>query len=186
VSRMRRLLTAVAVTTGLVVLGAGSAAVAAPAHHHGSSEVARIRAATARFHNIADAEDAGYVLFHDVNGITCIDEPGMGGMGVHYVNPTLIADPSIDPTAPEALVYAPSRNGTLKLAAMEYLVVQSAWDSTHKHGPELFRGHPFDQTAAPNRYGLPAFYSQHVWVWKHNPAGLLAMWNPRVHCPAAS
>jgi hypothetical protein len=185
VNRMRRLLTTLAAAAGLLVLVGGTAAAAAPAHHHANSQVNRIRAATARFHSIADAEDAGYVLFHDVNGISCIDEPGMGGMGVHYVNPTLIADPSIDPTAPEALVYAPARNGTLELAAMEYLVVQSAWDATHGQAPALFRGHPFDQTAAPNRYGLPAFYSQHVWVWKRDPAGVLAMWNPAVHCPPA-
>ena len=28
----------------------------------------------------------------------------------------------------------------------------------------------------------PTFYSQHVWAWKRNPAGPLAMWNPNVHC----
>jgi hypothetical protein len=33
-------------------------------------------------------------------------------------------------------------------------------------------------TTAPNRYGLPAFYSLHAWVWKPNPAGQYAMWNP--------
>jgi hypothetical protein len=49
--------------------------------------------------------------------------------------------------------------------------------------PQLFRNAPFDLTAAPNRYGLAAFYSQHVWLWKANPAGVLAMWNPRVVCP---
>jgi hypothetical protein len=39
-------------------------------------------------------------------------------------------------------------------------------------------------TKAPNRFGLPAFYSLHVWVWKHSPAGMFAMWNPTVHCPS--
>jgi hypothetical protein len=80
------------------------------------------------------------------------------------------------------MVYAPDRDGTLRLAAVEYLVDKKAWDATHKHPPVLFTGHPFSVTKAPNRYGLNTFYSQHVWVWKANPAGLLAMWNPTVHC----
>ena len=40
----------------------------------------------------------------------------------------------------------------------------------------------FNFTAAGNRFGLPDFYSLHVWVWKHNPAGMFNMWNPNVHC----
>ena len=40
-------------------------------------------------------------------------------------------------------------------------------------------------TPADNRFGLPAFYSLHAWVWKHNPRGVLDMWNPKVRCPAA-
>jgi hypothetical protein len=36
---------------------------------------------------------------------------------------------------------------------------------------------------APNRFGLDAFYSLHAWMWKPNPAGTFAMWNPRVSCP---
>ena len=47
--------------------------------------------------------------------------------------------------------------------------------------PSLFR-HEFNFTDAPNRYGLPPFYSLHAWVWKDNPAGTFEMWNPTVHC----
>jgi hypothetical protein len=79
-------------------------------------------------------------------------------------------------------VYAPDRDGTLRLAALEYLVDKLAWTSTHSAPPTLFPGNPFDETDAPNRYGLADFYSQHVWAWKRNPAGSLAMWNPNVHC----
>ncbi len=48
--------------------------------------------------------------------------------------------------------------------------------------PSLF-GHEFMVTDAPNRYGLPAFYSLHVWAWDHNPMGTFEMWNPDVVCP---
>ena len=38
-------------------------------------------------------------------------------------------------------------------------------------------------TQSPNRYGLPTFYSLHVWIYRHNPVGMFQMWNPNVHCP---
>jgi hypothetical protein len=141
-----------------------------------------IRKATARFHNIANAELAGYVLLKDVDAITCIDMPGLGGMGIHYVKPALVGNPAIRARTPEALVYAPDRDGTLRLAALEYLVDRAAWDAGHRGRPALFAGRAFDFTDAPNRFGLDPFYAQHVWAWKHNRAGLLSMWNPAVHC----
>jgi hypothetical protein len=35
----------------------------------------------------------------------------------------------------------------------------------------------------PARFGPPAYYSLHAWIWYDNPAGMFKMWNPRVHCP---
>jgi hypothetical protein len=142
-----------------------------------------MRAATDTFHNIANAQDAGYGLLHDIAGITCIAMPDEGGMGVHFVNGDRVGDPSLDIRRPEALVYAPDRDGTLRLAALEFIVDKAAWDAHHAKPPRLFGRTSFDLTAAPNRFGLAPFYSQHVWIWKANPAGILAMWNPRVHCP---
>ena len=82
-------------------------------------------------------------------------------------------------------MFAPAADGTLHLAALEYIVDQSAWDAGHRQALRLFRHHRFDRTSAPNRFGLDTFYSQHMWRWKRNPSGLLAMWNPRVHCGRA-
>jgi hypothetical protein len=188
---VRRARAAAAIATAVLAVSAGVPAAMAissgsagqPAGQAKKIEV--IRQATDQFHNIASAEAAGYVPFKDVNGKSCIAMKGLGGMGVHYVNPTLIADPAIDPSAPEALVYAPDRDGTLRLAAVEYLVDKAAWDADNATAPLLFRGNPFDVTEAPNRFGLDTFYSQHVWAWRANPAGLLAMWNPTVHCAFA-
>jgi hypothetical protein len=95
----------------------------------------------------------------------------------------LVGDPAIEARRPEVLVYAPEHGGTLRLAAVEYDVLRSAWEATHKTPPRLY-GHTFALTDAPNRYGLPAFYSLHVWVWKHNPSGTFEMWNLRVRCPS--
>jgi hypothetical protein len=30
---------------------------------------------------------------------------------------------------------------------------------------------------------MPIHYDLHVWLFKPNPAGVFASWNPRVHCP---
>ena len=79
------------------------------------------------------------------------------------------------------MLYAPDRHGRLHLAAVEYVVVKADWDATHKPPPRLF-GHKFNFTDAPNRFGLPPFYSLHVWAFKHNPAGMFEMLNPNVHC----
>jgi hypothetical protein len=183
-----RLTRAFAALAGLAVLAAAPSAAALQsdgAKQSTHSRIQQIRHATAKYHNVATALAAGYVPFTDVNGVSCIAEPGMGGMGVHLVNPKLIARPGIHKRAPEALVYAPDRDGTLRLAALEYLVDKAAWDATHAKRPSIFPGHRFNFTTAPNRFGLDPFYSQHVWAWKANPAGRLAMWNPRVHCARA-
>jgi hypothetical protein len=165
-----------------VVAGVGLLSVTAAARTTGSQQPFPVlRPATDRYHSIANAEQHGYTLLPDASGVACIAMPGMGAMGVHWANSTLVGDPAIVKRRPEALVYAPGRNGTLRLAAVEYVVLKAAWDAGHSTRPRLL-GHRFNLTAAPNRFGLPAFYSLHVWAWKHNPAGAFSMWNPEVHC----
>jgi hypothetical protein len=188
------LLMAVPVATAQATPSAGrpAAAVATAASHagHGPEHLtlrerlglALVRASTAAYHNLGIAQARGYSILADTAGKTCIDEPGMGAMGVHYVNGDLVGDPAIRAWQPEAMVYAPTANGGLQLAAVEYVVIKSAWDANHSAPPSLF-GHEFMVTDAPNRYGLPAFYSLHVWAWDHNPAGTFEMWNPDVVCP---
>ena len=107
--------------------------------------------------------------------------PQMGAMGLHYAKSALVADGTLEVSTPEARVYAPA-GAKPRLAAVEYLVLKSAWDAKHASPPSLF-GHPFNLTPAGNRFGLPAFYSLHAWIWKHNPVGKFAMWNPEVTCP---
>jgi len=151
--------------------------------HHG---LAALRRATKRFHSLSVAQRAGYGFFTDAKGIACIDMPGpgvgTGGMGVHFVKGSLVDDPAERLRKPEAMVYRVDKDGILRLAAVEYVVLQSAWDATHSSVPRLF-GEPFMLSKAGNRYGLPAFYSLHAWVWQHNPAGTFAMFNPNVTCP---
>ena len=167
----------------VAVLGTAISAGMALAGDRGAGSTKDAVRATARFHDLAQARHAGYGLLKDKQGIACIamdDMPEMGAMGLHYAKQALVADGSLDVTKPEALVYAPGATSP-QLAALEYLVVKSAWDAKHASPPSLF-GHPFNLTPAGNRFGLPAFYSLHAWIWKHNPAGTFSMWNPEVKC----
>jgi hypothetical protein len=141
----------------------------------------RARAATAKYHRLAVAQRDGYGLLTDAAGIACIDNPGVGGMGVHYVKGALVGDAAVKATTPEALVYEPQGNGRMRLVALEYVVFQDAWDAAHDSPPSLF-GREFMLTPAGNRYGLPAFYELHAWVWTHNPRGMFDDWNPLVSC----
>lgn len=137
------------------------------------------KSATARFHDLDKAKAAGYsVTVADAAGITCIAQPGQGAMGVHMLNPSLL-DGTINAKTPELLVYEPKANGELKLVALEYLVFVGDWKGSTP--PSLF-GRQFDLIGEPNRYGLPAFYALHAWIWKPNPSGILNAWNPRVEC----
>jgi hypothetical protein len=146
-----------------------------------NDDVAAARAATQQFFRVGSAQFAGYGILKDAAGIACIDQPGLGGMGIHYVNGAYVGDTVLDVTKPEALVYEPGLFGQQRLVALEYVVFKAPWDATHASKPVLY-GQTFDTTGEPNRFGLPAFYSLHAWIWKANPVGMFMPWNPRVNC----
>ena len=177
ISRPRLALAVLALAAAAVAV---SAVVARAGNKHEPSATAALRAASAKYHDISVAEGAGYSLLRDAQNIACIDNKPVGGMGVHFVSGG-VGDTNLDPMNPEALVYAPMRDRTLRLAALEYIVFAAAWDAEHSSPPSMF-GQEFFLTPAPNRFGIPAFYALHVWIWQHNPAGLTQPWNPRVHC----
>ncbi|NML50241.1 hypothetical protein HHL19_11260 [Streptomyces sp. R302] len=106
----------------------------------------------------------------------CVEDTSdakLGGMGYHYVNPANIG--STDPTRPAAVIYAEDHgDGKRKLVALEWVVpdtgqpVPRAFDRNFD-GPDLIPG-------------LGEVYSLHAWIYKKNPAGVFAPYNPRVHC----
>jgi hypothetical protein len=161
-----------------VVYGSSVLAMSAP-----QDELAAVRRVTAQFQRLEAATDAGYELGY-VNGagvriITgCISHPTAGAMGYHYFNKQLIDDLVVDPLKPEGLVYAPAHDGQLKLVAVEYVVP----------GPN---SNPPGVSEPPSVMGMqmhilvPAvgFYIHHAWIWRHNPSGMFADWNPEVVCP---
>ena len=102
-------------------------------------------------------------------------------MGLHYVNGKLVDGGVLDPTRPQIVIYEPMPDGSLKLIGADYLVIAEAWHKTHAETPEMM-GQLFHLFEAPNRFGLPAFYTLHVWAWKDNPNGAFVNWHPHVSC----
>jgi hypothetical protein len=179
--RIRRIAVSAASVLALAAAGATYAA-QSQASAQGPSLPAQVRAATAPYHDLSTAQDAGWnVLFHDVTGQTCIEDlgtPSMGGMGYHYVNPGNIG--STDPAQPAAVIYAGNPRHQ-RLVGVEYLVPDSPTGSASMPSID---GQDFMYTPPGNRIlGDTAFWSLHVWAWDHNPSGMYSMWNPKVSCP---
>jgi hypothetical protein len=80
------------------------------------------------------------------------------------------------------VIYEPTADGHLRLTGADYLVYADAWDKIHPNDPPQLMGQLFHLFDAPNRFGLPAFYSLHAWAWKDNPNGAFVNWHPNVSC----
>lgn len=136
-----------------------------------------VRDATARFTDVKVAADEGYRL-----EFGCVSGDDFGAMGLHYVNDTLVGNGVVDPTRPQIILYESTPNGPLKLTGADYLVLADAWDAKHPGVTPQLMGQIFHYFSAPNRFGLPAFYTLHVWAWKENPQGAFVNWHPQVSC----
>ena len=135
-----------------------------------------VRESTERFRNVAVAEAEGYVL-----QFGCVSGDYSGAMGLHYVNAALVNSGVLDATRPQIVIYEPTPEGGRKLIGADFLLIADAWDAKHSAPPELM-GQLFHLFDSPNRFGLPAFYTLHVWAWKENPQGAFVNWHPNVSC----
>lgn len=135
-----------------------------------------VRDSTERFKDVAVAQSEGYAL-----QFGCVTGPDAGAMGLHYINSDLVNKGELDATHPQIVIYEPLPGGGLKLIGADYLLIASAWHATHQAPPELM-GQLFHYWETPNRFGLPAFYTLHVWAWKDNPNGAFVNWHPHVSC----
>jgi hypothetical protein len=128
-----------------------------------------LRRVTEPFKVFAVADSSGY----SAQITPCMSDPTLGGMGFHYGNVGLI-DGAVQVDQPELLLYEPQANGALSLVAVEYIIPYT-FVPRDAPAPTLF-GEQFLQNDTFQLWGL------HVWVWKHNPSGLFASWNPQVSC----
>lgn len=200
--RNYRILMPSALAIGLLLLG--SAGATSGAHDTRScprkckTHLQRARAATDKYHDIANAIADGYRLFVGANHPTgCFEShDGTGAQGEHWINLDLMTGDeaeTVDPERPDILLYFPTDRGR-ELVALEwyapvmqdgvpYLDPSDPPDPSQINAaPEIF-GRELNGPMAPHDPGTPWHYDLHVWAWLDNPAGLFADYNPSLDCP---
>jgi hypothetical protein len=167
---------------GLAFLGMGVAGLAAVIPALGGdgplpAELQQVRAAVAKYHSFTQAQKYGYTAA----GEPCVASPS-GTMGIHAINPPLLADPGIDPLQPEILLYVRKDNGQMKLVGVEYWKADADQNlATDNDRPSLF-GRGFDGPMPGHNPTMPIHYDLHVWVAENNPSGVFAQFNPALSC----
>lgn len=141
----------------------------AAAHKGGlQRQLAEVRSATAEYNDPDNAIEDGYLA----------SDHAVCGMGYHYPNFDLLG--TVDRTKPQVLVYGEDEDGNLILGAIEYVVPKAG--PYENAPPDLF-----DHDGGDEEWALFAggrFWTLHVWVHTHNPAGVFNPTNPRKQfCP---
>jgi hypothetical protein len=144
-----------------------------------------VRQVTAKYYGqpVSVAEGDGFQLLFG-----CVSDDDSGAMGLHYVHLDRympqpgVFDAEIKAEEPEILLYEPTPWGP-KITGADYIVDAATWNKTHAQAPEL-DGQIFHFFDSPNRFGLPPFYTLHVWAWKDSPTGTFVNWHKEVRCDA--
>ena len=169
----------------------------------GEPTLAEVRSATERFRDVNVALAEGYVRdpgdmceTADMMGRSA----SLGAMGVHYFHPDLLGittppSPRVngngthtDFRKPSILIYEPQADGSLELVAVENLVFAEAWRASGRSAPPTFHGVPYDtmrddpNTATDEAHMFESHFDRHVWLYRDNPNGIFAPFNPAATC----
>ena len=169
----------------------------------GEPSLAEVRQLTERFKDVKVALAEGYVRDP---GDLCdtaemMGKPAeLGAMGIHFFRPDLLGiagppNPRVDGTGthtdvrkPSILIYEPQADGSLELVAVENLVFARAWADAGHGAPPSFHGVLYDTmvddpaTAVDEAHMFEPHHDRHVWIYRDNPNGVFAQFNPRVSC----
>lgn len=168
--------------------------------------LAQVRAATQKYEDVKVALAEGYIP--DPSGMCetsmSMGKPAsLGAMGIHYFRPDLLGitappNPRVDGNGtyidfhkPAVLLYEPQRDGSMKLIGVENVVFEKAWRAAGHDKPPSFHGVPYDHmvdnpaTAVDEAHGFMPHYDRHVWIFRDNPNGVFAQYNPNVTCKFA-
>ena len=132
-------------------------------------KLAELRRSTDRYQRFAAAQADGYT----VEVTQCMEDATRGGMGYHYAKEALI-DGGVIEAKPEVLLYEPRGKGRMRLVGVEFIIPFTAWTAP---APPTLYGQTFARNETFEVWAL------HVWVWRKNPKGMFADWNPKVNCP---
>ena len=187
-------------------IGVVAAAAAATIPHRTSApepDLAAVRKATERFRDVKVALAAGYI--RDPGNMCDVAEmmgkpAKLGVMGIHYLRPDLLGitgppNPRVDGTGthtdfmtPAVLIYEPQADESLQLVAIENLVFIKAWEAAGNKAPPRFQNVPFDRmvddpaTKVDEAHNFEPHYDRHVWLYRVNPNGMYAQFNPNATC----
>lgn len=142
----------------LAGMGVLVAAAAQPAQAAGGVDgpLRAVQASTAKYQDVDRALADGFVPTEE-----CVEVPGLGGMGYHYVNPERI-DKRLVRGQPEVLLYATDESGNLVLTGVEYLVVDDDQDLSTDDDRPVLSGHEFDGPMPGHGPDMPVHYDLHV------------------------
>ena len=180
---------------------------ASPAPAQPEPDLAAVRAAAERFRDVNVALAEGYVRdpLNLCDTAAMMGRPAeLGAMGIHFFRPDLLGitappSPRVDGNGvhtdflrPSILIYEPQADGSLELVAVENLVFQRAWHAAGNSERPSFQGVPYDHmaddpaTRIDEAHMFEPHYDRHVWVFRDNPNGVFAPFNPNVTCPSAT
>ena len=164
-----------------------------------------VRAATERFRDVNVALAEGYVRdpMNLCDTAEMMGRPShLGAMGIHFFRPDLLGitappSPRVDGNGthtdfrkPSILIYEPQADGSLELVAVENLVFQKSWHAAGNRKPPSFKGVLYDsmqddpRTKIDEAHMFEPHYDRHVWLYRENPNGIYAQFNPNVSCKA--
>src|SRR5688500_4429849 len=162
-----------------------------------------VRRATERFRDVEAAIAEGYIRdpFDLCDTAEMMGKPAsLGAMGIHYFRPELLGisappSPRVDGNGthtdflkPAILIYEPQADGLLELVAVENLDFAKAWHASGHAAPPSIHGVEYDRmaddsaTPADDAHMFEPHYDRHVWIYRDNPNGVFAPFNPAVTC----
>lgn len=169
----------------------------------GEPDLAAVRKATERFMDVNVALAEGYIRdpFDLCDTADMMGRPAaLGAMGVHYFRPDVLGitgppNPKVNGTGihtdfltPSILIYEPQADGSLQLVAVENLAFEAAWKAAGNSRPPTFHGVAYNYmaddpaTPADEAHQFEPHYDRHVWIYRENPNGMFAPFNPTVSC----
>src|SRR5690606_30041979 len=86
------------------------------------------------------------------------------------------------------LIYEPQADGSMSLVAAENLVFIAAWEKAGNTAPPSYQGVAYDRmvgdpaTELDEAHHFMPHYDRHVWLYRENPNGVFAQFNPAVTC----
>ena len=194
---MRRSILLLAAGAALSVLSACGREQPRPAE----PTLAEVKAGAERYRDVQNAIADGYTTDNKCVTAAMLGFPAVNGdMGLHYVRRDLLGLPAkpgtgrvsgtgtyTDFAKPAMLVYEPQADGSMELVAVENLVFASEWHKTREKPPQ-FRGVNYlllkddPATKLDEAHNFEPHYELHLWVFRDNPKGMYAPFNPNLTC----